>query len=250
MPSVPESRIDTTFDLRSDTPPGKDPDTFSHTLRRYHRLLWSKPLPNGAAFDLDISNRRRYLHHKSSLGEFFLASDTIIRTFRTTSRAQPVLSQIPESDREAFSRQGYTIGGTIIFPGDRRPGSQTVNQARGLNRRIEDRFDLTLECIRRHYLDQDSPLTAPLSIYRDFFDLFTNFRGYVDFFLLQDLVSDDSSHVRFFSQFHDFSTPAIPQTVDEYKAFRVLSLQFVAARNRRIAEFAAQLPPASAATRP
>jgi integrase len=39
--------IDTTFDFRSDTPPGLDPDTYSPTLRRYHRLLWSKPLPSG-----------------------------------------------------------------------------------------------------------------------------------------------------------------------------------------------------------
>ena len=36
--------IDTTFDLRTDAA-GKDPDTYSPTLRRYHQLLWSKPLP-------------------------------------------------------------------------------------------------------------------------------------------------------------------------------------------------------------
>jgi len=41
------SRIDITFDFRSDTPgyPKKDPDALSPTLRRYHKLLWSKPLP-------------------------------------------------------------------------------------------------------------------------------------------------------------------------------------------------------------
>jgi hypothetical protein len=32
--------IDITFDFRSDTPPGKDPDTWSPTLRSYHQLLW------------------------------------------------------------------------------------------------------------------------------------------------------------------------------------------------------------------
>jgi hypothetical protein len=36
--------IDITFDFRLDTPNGKDPDSFSATLRRYHKLLWSKPL--------------------------------------------------------------------------------------------------------------------------------------------------------------------------------------------------------------
>lgn len=36
--------IDTAFDFRTDTPPGRDPDSHSPTLRRYHQLLWSKPL--------------------------------------------------------------------------------------------------------------------------------------------------------------------------------------------------------------
>ena len=40
--------IDVTFDFRSDTRPKKDPDKDSATLRRYHKLLWSKPLPSGA----------------------------------------------------------------------------------------------------------------------------------------------------------------------------------------------------------
>ena len=48
-------RIDITFDFRSDTPPGKDPDVFSPTLSRYHKLLWSKPLPSGLVFELDVA---------------------------------------------------------------------------------------------------------------------------------------------------------------------------------------------------
>src|SRR5215213_7730828 len=43
--------IDITFDFRSDTPPGRDPDALSPTLRTYHQLLWSKPLPSGAPFE-------------------------------------------------------------------------------------------------------------------------------------------------------------------------------------------------------
>ena len=50
-------QIDITFDFRTDTPPGKDPDARSPTLRRYHKLLWSKPLPNGMMFDLDDTTR-------------------------------------------------------------------------------------------------------------------------------------------------------------------------------------------------
>lgn len=38
--------IDTSFDLRTDA--SGDADTYSPTMRRYHRLLWSKRLPGGA----------------------------------------------------------------------------------------------------------------------------------------------------------------------------------------------------------
>ena len=41
--------IDTAFDVRTDAG-GGDPDRYSGTLRRYHQLLWSKPLPNGQPF--------------------------------------------------------------------------------------------------------------------------------------------------------------------------------------------------------
>ena len=42
--------------------------------------------------------------------------------------------------------------------------------------------------------------------YGDFFTLFQDFNGYTAFFLLQDLVSDDSSAVKFFIPFADFGT--------------------------------------------
>ena len=62
----------------------------------------------------------------------------------------------------------------------------TINGARGVNGKIKDRFDLTLECIRRHYTSEKSPLSDTLQRYSPFFNLFENFQGYVDFFLLQD----------------------------------------------------------------
>jgi Family of unknown function (DUF6994) len=55
-------------------------------------------------------------------------------------------------------------------------------------KKISDRFDLTIECIRRHYPHQSSPLSETLARYDDFFAWFESFSGYVDFFLLQDLV--------------------------------------------------------------
>ncbi|MGV8885300.1 MAG: DUF6994 family protein [Microbacteriaceae bacterium] len=227
--------FDENFDMRSDTPAGKDPDQHSPTLRRYQQLLWSKPLPSGAVFTLDTSVKSRYLHHTSELGEFFLASDAATRTFVKVSKAAPVISQISAEDREKFSRQGYTIGGIMVFPGNRIGRQPTINGARGMHPKIADRLDLTLESIRRHYLGESSPLEVVLSRYANFFALFENFRGYVDFFLLQDLVSDDYSEVRFFAPFDNFTTPPIPQTLEEYESYREKTLAYVAARNARIA---------------
>jgi hypothetical protein len=66
---LPVDLIDITFDFRSDTPLGKDPDTYSPTLLWYHQLLWSKPLPSAAPFKLDIKTPPpMYLHHFSQLG--------------------------------------------------------------------------------------------------------------------------------------------------------------------------------------
>jgi hypothetical protein len=70
----------------------------------------------------------------------------------------------------------------------------------------------------------------------DFFQLFCDFRGYVEFFLLQDLVTEDCSAVRFFSPFDDFRTSPLPGSVPEYMSYRQLAMSFIAARNRRISD--------------
>jgi hypothetical protein len=136
--------IDITFDFRSDTPHGRDPDTLSPTLRRYHQLLWSNPLPSGAPFELDVTTPHTYLHHLSELGEFFLSSDAVIPTFLRELRLAHIIDQIPELKREAFHHIGYTIGGMMVFPGNRVGRKMTINGARGFYPRIKDRFDLTL----------------------------------------------------------------------------------------------------------
>jgi hypothetical protein len=224
--------IDVTFDFRSDTPLGKDPDALSPTLRRYHLRLWSKPLPNGAMFDL--KNTAYFMHHRSVLGEFFLSSDSVIPTFSRESRMAGIVDRIPRADRETFDRVTYTIGGMMVFPGNRIGGKATINSARGFHPRIKDRFDLTMECLRRHYRGESSPLADTVDRYRNFFGLFGDFRGYVEYFLLQDLVTNDCSAVKFFAPFKDFTTSPLPKSLDAYLAYRQLATEFVQARNRRI----------------
>jgi hypothetical protein len=225
--------ISTSFDFRTEAGK-KDPDSHSPTLRQYHRLLWSKPLPNGSRFDLIDSRPGAYLYHQSALGEFFLASDSVIPTFTRWESMKHITNQIPEAENETFRTIGYTIGGIIIFPGNKVDGKQTLNGARGFTRKIADRFDLTLECIRRHYRSEESPLSDTLNRYSSFFALFGNFRGYVEFFLLQDLVGDNNEQVKFFMHFDNFTTASVPTDLDTYLEYRQRSIAFVEARNKRI----------------
>lgn len=229
------SRIDITFDFRSDTPgyPRTDPDALSPTLRRYHQWLWSKPLPNGLVFELSDTTPGVYLHHRSQAGEFWLASDAVVPTFRKERRLAQIFERGPE-DLTEFMRLGYTIGGMMLFPGNRVGRKMTINGARGFHPRIKDRFDLTLECIRRHYCRGQSPLSAALQRYADFFALFGDFPGYVEFFLLQDLVTDDYSAVRLFTPFQDFTTSPVPSTPEDYGRYRQRAMEFLEARNCRI----------------
>jgi hypothetical protein len=138
---------------------------------------------------------------------------------------------------QEFLHIGYTIGGMMLWPGNQIDHKVAFNQARGFLPEIRDRFDLTLECIRRHYCGEDSPLGEVLARYADFFELFGDFRGFVEFFLLQDAVTVDCDAVLFSTPFKDFTTPAIPQTIDEYREYRQRAITFIEARNRRILRY-------------
>jgi hypothetical protein len=223
--------LGSTVDYRLDSH-GKDPDKFSALLKTHHQVLWSKPLPNGEMFGL-VPDATNYLVHKSSLGEFFLSSDAISNSLRHQKRMAHIISQVHSQELDAFQAAGATTGAVIVFPGNKVNGGLTINVARGFNARIGDRFDLTLECVRRHYLGQTSPLEETLNRYKDFFSLFASFAGYVEFFHLQDLV--DGQTVRFFLPFQqDFSSKANPLNLNEYLDYKKAVMDFVAARNRRI----------------
>ena len=110
----------------------------------------------------------------------------------------------------------------------------TINGARGINHKIQDRFDLTLECIRRFYLKENSPLSDTLERYSQFFNLFDDFRGYVNFFLLQDLVEENHSVIKFWHPFNGFDNFPLPNNIEEYQAYKTNVIDFVTARNQRI----------------
>jgi len=206
-------KIDTSFDFYIDAN-GRDPDSKSPMLRIYHMKLWSKPLGNGKIFNLTNTKQGSYLYHNSELGEFFLGSDAIVHSYKKHKRKRSLLEQIPDEVNELF-KIGKTIGGYIIFPNKRIDGAYTINQARGVNSLIDDRFDLTLECIRLFYLGKESPLFSVFLRYRKFFELFESFEGYVRFFLLDDLI-DENEGVKFYLPFDHFKSRPVFSSVDDY----------------------------------
>ena len=229
--------IDITFDFRSDTPAGKDPDVHSPTLRRYHKWLWSKRLPCGTEFELADTTPQAYLHHHSELGEFWLSSDSVIPSFRRENKIAQIIKEVPADKMDRFNAIGYTIGGMMLFPSQRVDGKMTINGARGFHPRIKDRFDLTVECIRRHYLGDSSLLGNVLARYENFFSLFGSFQNYIEFFLLQDIISDDCSSVKFFLPFSNFETSPLPLNKSAYLSYMQAAVEFIEARNRRILSF-------------
>lgn len=163
-------------------------------------------------FDLDAK-----LHHQSDLGEFWLSSDSIPHTYSrggVPARLAAVVRKVAADEVNAFFDLACTVGGYVTFPMPVKVDGrwrQSINQSRGMHPKIRDRFDLTLDCIRRHYLGQASPLAEALAPYGEFFGLFGDFRGYLEHFLLQDFVSEDHASVNFLKPFDDFvGDPFLP----------------------------------------
>ncbi|GAA1145637.1 hypothetical protein GCM10009651_32630 [Microbacterium natoriense] len=225
-------QFDVTTDFQEDSG-RRDPDAYSPLLQSYHQRLWSKRLPGGAMFMLSAERvgSVRVLRHSSVLGDFVLSSDTLANSNR--GRLRTYYEQMGEESNVAWHRDGGTIGGRLIFPRNRIDGRQTINQRRGTHARIRDRFDLTLEAIRRHYAGEESPLSFTLNSYASFFALFETFAGYVDFFLLQDLV-DEKGGVKFYLPFGAYESSVLPSSFEQYREFRQRQLEFVAARNERM----------------
>ena len=221
--------IDIHFDVQTDSK-GKDPDSASATLRAYHQLLWSKPLPNGRELKLTIEK------NCLKCGDMWFGCDSITASFLhwRFPLKEYIELNIPNFAewKKDYWHKTYTIGGSIIFPMHR----WSMNQARGCSVKICDRWDLTLECIRRFYSGEFTPLDKALEKDREFFNLFVDFKGYVDFFLLQDCV-DENYNVKMWLDTHLFDSMPMPKNLDEYYKWIDTQLDFVAKRGKRIEDY-------------
>lgn len=220
---------------------GRDPDTYSATLKSYHKLLWSKPLPSGEIFDLSESPGK-YLSYLKGKQKIELGSDSIANSYANSKKVEikKIVDLVDLDLVESFRTLNNSIGAFIVFPSERISGKINLNGARGFNSLIADRFDLTLECIRRLYLGIDSPLTSVLNRYFDYFNLFEDFDKYVNFFFLQDLM-DCNGNIKFFiPEKVAFAQLGYPTSVNEYLDYRENSMAWTTARNVSISKWVIQ----------
>ncbi|MBN2267313.1 MAG: hypothetical protein JW725_03150 [Candidatus Babeliaceae bacterium] len=192
-------------------------------------------MPNGNVLELCDNKNGAYLYHESELGKFFLGSDAITHSYKNHKRKKWLTEKIPTQVNELFDT-GSTVGAYIIFPNNRIEGKYTINQARGVNSLIDDRFDLTLECIRLFYSGEKSPLYDTLLRYENFFDLFDDFMGYIHFFFLDDLI-DENNRIKFYLPFDGFKTRPSFSDVKQYLSYKKKVVSFIKSRNKRIENY-------------
>ena len=209
-----------------------DPDSKSDSLRTCHQLLYRRDLPDGTLFDLRFDFKPKYRWN-----DILLTNDTIVTPLNF--RNYPLMQRMKDEPGfrgyiEDFMHRAYTIGGEIIFPVH---GPNSINPVRG--KAADDRFDLTLLCIQRYYEGSDdlpgkNGLNWLLDVIRSdsaFFDAFGSFRGYVDFFFLNDLVDENYDTMLW------IDNPERPRDREEYDLFMRNQMEFLERRNRRIAEY-------------
>ena len=231
-----------TFNTNNSSRGCPDPDCFSPKLRSYHQKLWSQKLPNGDEMELkeDPDNYlvwKDFCFGSDSIVNMYFHHMHVIKYYLTDELKNTFCQKYGFNDFTSFYKdyllKSYTIGGAIIFP-----KNNSINTARW--RILKDRFDLTLECIRLYYLGIENPLSKELNANKAFFDLFVNFQQYVDFFYLQDLVSNNDTQnndtqIKYFNAEQYLSHVTYPQNTQNWIDLYENQLQFVHARNQRIA---------------
>jgi hypothetical protein len=168
--------------------------------------------------------------HRSSRGVFLLSSDAF--TTRLGKKAGRVIREIP--DEEMPEDLGYTVGSAIVFPGNRVGRKQTINGARGFRANVADRPDLTLECIRRHYLGLCRTRWQMSCSGKDFFDLFGTSADTSNSSCCR--TSRDDGQTIGSSTRSLISERRNTEKQGEYLSYLQASNGFIRARNRRIAE--------------
>ena len=133
-----------------------------------------------------------------------------------------------------------TIGGFILFPRH----DCSINQRRG-RRPIDDRFDLTLECIRRMYENcfptGSNPLFDISKEDKEYFEMFGSFENYTKFFCLDKSWVKEGKVLNLLNneplEEWDFNQQEpLPQNSEEWWTFYRNIMNRLDARNQQIKE--------------
>ena len=220
-------------------------------------LYGNKKLPNGDIFNLEY----KYIDsfgYNLCFNNIRLGSDSILQIYWYWSRPLLIKNLIDNDVKKYIAihtglsfydfiknylKKAYTIGGHIIFPKER---DRSMNINRGYsNKFIRDRFDLTLECIKRYYDNTEQSINDerynPLGRviyknYEDFFKLFCNFKGFVDFFYLNPIVSEDYNSIKYFicNSNNNFLAEPLPRDYREWYELYENQISFLEKRNELI----------------
>jgi hypothetical protein len=190
-----------------------DPDWYGYQLYNFHEALWNiQRLKFSNIPELRNNSDYKYNNKKSVGGQYSrvlsnanssirLGSDSVMNIYWHRIDMRKFISELIKNKNNDFKifireylKKANTIGGFVLFP--RHP--QSINQNRGTNSLIDDRFDLTLECIRRYYdkNDQENPLYNVLRTDNDFFEMFGSFEKYAEFFCLNKSYDEKQNWVK------------------------------------------------------
>ena len=260
-----------------------DPDYRSKRLYEFHKFLWNKQeqrkvdvIWNGYAYELiGIDDKKFRLGSDSIMSIYWHCSDKY-EPYATIIKNLSQIENIENTDEYKnlygkykgfyldkditnycplkkfiylYLQKANTIGGFIVFP---RHDVSTVNTVRGKSGKIRDRFDLTLECIRRYYQTRDyNPLFDVLEENKmyfgkdeDFFDIFrkgkSGFENYARFFCLNEswvnngkvlcLMNKDNKSL----DTYDFSQEPLPKSTKQWWTFYRNIMDRLNARNKQI----------------
>lgn len=226
----------------------RDPDAWHRGLRESHRILWSRPLRTGNSWSFRPKSGW-YLKNaeprEKEPAEWSVGSDNFATTH--TSALPTMAAGIRGYDKKHL-HAFCTIGGYIVFPNglaqtrktNARARKWTLNQARGCDPRISDRFDLTLEAIRLYFNGSTTrdanPIGDVLDAYGWFFDSFgkgaEGFDAYVDYFFLNPMVSGGRV-VALYGRDLDFGS-ALPSCESTYRDYIENQSAVVKMRNELI----------------
>ena len=269
-----------------------DPDATSKKLYKMHNFLWDKQskefkIPEVSLnknYELEINKKDICLGSDSIMSIYWHWAgkqypyknmqeiiDYVNSNIENTAEYRDLCKEIDENFSDAanlrhkpdkeqatdifknfiwcYLQKANTIGGFVLFP--RHPSS--INSMRGCNSKIRDRFDLTLECIRRAYQEnifdneEINPLLGISSEDKKFFRMFGSFENYAKFFCLDESYDDKHNWVNETGQVlnlfdnqpldnWDFNKSEVLPTADNWWTFYRNIMDRLEARNKQIEE--------------